>query len=129
MYNNRSQKVPVQFFKFIVVGIGSNLILYCLYLFFTFFGITPKHAMTCLYVLGVAQTFIFNKKWTFRYLKKGDGVLFRYLCSYLFGYVVNLTILYTMVDLHGFPHQIVQGFAIIFLSCTLFLLQKIWVFK
>ncbi len=122
-------EVPLQFIKFAVVGIGSNITLYCLYLLFTYLGITPKYAMTFLYILGVAQTFLFNKRWTFKYVKNGRGVLSRYLYVYIFGYILNLSILYIMVDQHGFPHQIVQGFAIILVSCTLFLLQKKWVFK
>ncbi len=129
MVKTEFPKVPVQFIKFAIVGLGSNLILYCIYLSITYLGISPKYAMTFLYILGVAQTFIFNKKWTFQHLGTTKIVFSRYVRVYLFGYIFNLSILYIMVDHLGFSHQIVQGCVIIFLAFVLFILQKFWVFK
>lgn len=122
-------EIPKQFVRFAVVGLVSNFTLYCLYLSLTYLGITPKYAMTSLYVIGVSQTFFFNKRWTFNHTKTGKSILFRYLASYLIGYLINLLILYVLVDRLNYSHQLVQGGAIAFLACILFLLQKKWVFR
>ena len=62
-----SMGVHHQLIRYAVVGITSNAIIYLFYLLATWLGLGPKTAMTGLYVVGVMQTFIFNKKWSFRF--------------------------------------------------------------
>ena len=118
-----------QFVKFAVVGITSNGILYLLYLMLTYSGIGPKVSMSFLYIVGVLQTFLFNKKWTFASVGKSTQELFKYIAVYGSGYIINLLVLMVLVDKLSFPHEIVQGFTIIFLAVYLFLVQRFWVFK
>ena len=68
--------------RFILVGLASNLLLYLLYLVLTMRGIEPKIAMTFLYALGVAQTFFFNRRWTFSHNGVFRESLRRYLIVY-----------------------------------------------
>jgi len=121
-------RTSFQFFKFAAVGIASNLVIYLLYLFFTFYGMGPKLTMSGLYALGVAQTFWANRKWTFRFTGDGRPAQIRYCVSYAFGYVLNLVSLLIFVDWLQYPHQVVQGILILLLAGILFLLQKFWVF-
>ncbi|MBI4936693.1 MAG: GtrA family protein [Nitrosomonadales bacterium] len=120
--------LPRQFFRYAVIGIGSNAILYLAYLALTAWGAGHKISMTLLYVSGVLQTFLFNKRWTFFHDGAHRGPFIRYLLSYLFGYLFNLAALLVLVDLSHWPHQIVQGVVIVILAAMLFLLQKYWVF-
>lgn len=117
-----------QLFRFALVGLGSNAVLYLLYLLLTGLGLGHKTAMTLLYILGVLQTFVFNRHWTFRHQGKMPKALRRYLASYGFGYCFNLGMLLIMVDRLGLSHQIVQGILILITAGLLFLLQKYWVF-
>lgn len=87
-----------------------------------------KTSMTLLYVVGVLQTFLFNKRWTFSHDGAHRGPFIRYLLAYLFGYLFNLAVLLVLVDWMRWPHQFVQGVVIIILAAMLFLLQKYWVF-
>lgn len=117
-----------QFTRYALVGLGSNLLLYLAYLGLTAWGMQPKAAMSLLYALGVAQTFAFNRNWSFRHQGGLHGAFTRYLAAYAFGYLLNLTVLWLAVDQLGLPHQFVQGVMILTLAVLLFLLQKFWVF-
>ncbi len=117
-----------QLFRFALVGLASNAVLYLVYLLLTELGLGHKTAMTLLYILGVLQTFVFNRRWTFRYQGRIPKALRRYLASYGFGYFFNLVMLIILVDQIGLSHRIVQGVLILITAGLLFLLQKYWVF-
>jgi putative flippase GtrA len=119
----------VQMLRFGVVGLASNAVLYLVYLGMTATGIGPKLAMSLVYGIGVAQTFVFNKRWTFNHTGRFDAALLRYLAIYAGGYLANLLVLAWLVDGLGYPHQIVQGMMILVLAGCFFILQKVWVFK
>ena len=121
-------EVHKQFIRYAVVGLGSNIASYLLYLLATWLGLGPKTAMTWLYLLGVLQTFVFNKKWSFRFGGAAAPALVRYAAAYAIGYVVNLLALMLLVDQVGLPHQLVQGVMILVVAVMLFLAQRYWVF-
>ena len=118
-----------QFIKYVIVGLISNGILYLAYLFITSSWMGHKSAMSSLYGIGVLQTFIFNRAWTFRHQGRISRLLPRYIAAYAFGYFFNLAALLLLVDYWGFPHQIVQGCLIFVIAVLIFLLQKFWVFS
>lgn len=118
-----------QFIRYATVGLASNIVLYLAYLALTTAGVESKLAMTLLYVLGVVQTFAFNKRWSFRHGGLRGPAFVRYCASYALGYLINLGVLLVLVDRLGYPHQVVQGVVILALAILLFLLQKYWVFR
>lgn len=118
-----------QLTRYGIVGVASNAVGYLLYLAITAAGMEHKLAMTLLYGLGVAQTFIFNKRWSFRHAGAHGTAFVRYCIAYASGYFGNLAALFILVDRLGYPHQIVQGVMILALAAMLFLLQKFWVFR
>jgi putative flippase GtrA len=79
----------IQVIRYAVVGIASNLTFYRLYLAITAFGVGPKSSMTGLHLLGMQQTFIFSKRWTFFHDAAHQGPFTRYLLAYTFGYLLN----------------------------------------
>lgn len=124
-----SRKSIVQLFRYCLVGIVSNLAGYMVYLLVTYYGATPKITMSLLYCIGATVGFWGNRKLTF--VHKGSllraGV--RYVIAHFFGYLINLTILFVMVDKLGYAHQWVQAIAIFVVALFLFLLFKFFVFK
>jgi len=118
-----------QFLRYATVGLASNLLGYLLYLGLTHIGIGPKTSMSLLYGVGVAQTFIFNKRWTFHHAGSNRPAIIRYGVAYGLGYVVNFICLLFFVDKMGWAHQVVQGVLIVTIAVMLFLLQKFWVFQ
>jgi putative flippase GtrA len=118
-----------QMIRYGIVGVISNAVGFVLYLLFTGAGMEHKMAMTLLYAVGVAQTFIFNKRWSFRHGGTHGTALVRYCIAYGSGYLINLATLFVLVDQLGYRHQIVQGALVFTLAAYLFLLQKFWVFR
>ena len=118
-----------QFIKYAVVGLASNTLLYLGYLLLTAFGMGHKVAMTLLYAVGVSQTFVFNRSWTFADQGTAARSFVRYVMVYVWGYFVNLIALLVLVDYLGFLHEIVQGCMVLLLAVMLFLLQRFWVFE
>jgi 4-amino-4-deoxy-L-arabinose transferase-like glycosyltransferase/putative flippase GtrA len=113
----------------VLVGLASNILLYLFYLLLTWQGLGAKTAMSGLYILGVLQTFVFNKKWTFNHDGHISVTLWRYLASYGIGYVINFLALGVLVDHYKIAHELVQAVMIITLAMMLFVLQKFWVFR
>lgn len=118
-----------QFVRYALVGLASNALLYVSYLALTWAGLGPKVSMTLVYALGVACTFIFNKRWSFQHGGLHGPAFARYCAAYGLGYVANLALLYLLADVMGFAHEWVQGVLILVISLMLFALQKFWVFR
>lgn len=118
-----------QLIRYAVVGGVSNLLCYLAYLGLTRLGMDPKLAMSALYCVGVLQTFVFNRNWTFKHSGAQPVVFSRYCAAYAAGYLINLSVLYVLVDVRDYPHQIVQGMMILLVAAMLFLAQKFWVFR
>jgi putative flippase GtrA len=88
----------------------------------------PKTTMSALYILGVLQTYFFNRNWAFSHGGQ-VGVSFpRYVSGYLLGYLVNLIALIVLVDRYGLPHQWVQGAMIFVVAMMMFVLLRYWIF-
>ena len=118
-----------QVVRFGAVGFASNMLLYLLYLGLTAVGLDYKIAMSLLYIVGVLQTFLFNKRWTFVHHGHLSVSLVRYISLYVVAYLINLGVLFVLVDQFGWSHQLVQGVMIIIIAACLFLMQKYWVFS
>ncbi len=119
----------LQVIRFGIVGLTSNLVLYLLYLGLTAIEVEPKLAMSLVYVVGVVQTFVFNKNWTFKHHGRLSATFVRYVGVYLAGYLINLGALIVAVDQFGYPHQWVQGVMILVLAVFLFVMQRVCVFQ
>ncbi|MGA7179641.1 MAG: GtrA family protein [Thiobacillaceae bacterium] len=122
-------KWHIQFSRYAVVGLVSNGVGYLLYLLATWLGAGPKTAMTGLYILGVLQTFVFNKKWSFRFAGAAAPALVRYAMVYMLGYVINFMALMLLVDQAGLPHQWVMAGLVLCMAMFFFVGQKFWVFR
>ena len=117
------------FVRFAIVGIVSNALLFVLYLLVTQLGMGHKLAATLAYAVGVLQTFVFNRSWSFRDGGALGPTCIRYVAAYGFGYLLNMLVLVLLVDRAGYPHLWVQGAMILVLAVMLFLMQKLWVFR
>jgi putative flippase GtrA len=124
-----STSIIKHFLRYATVGVVSNLVLYTLYLVATGLGTAPKVAMTVLYAAGVLQTFLFNKRWSFRDRGPKGVALLRYCVAYASGYALNYTMLAVFVDVLQFRHEYVQGATVLLVAVYLFVLQWTWVFQ
>ena len=118
-----------QLMRYGIVGLSTNALGYVLYLGLTALGIGPKLAMSLLYMVGVLQTFVFNKSWTFRYVGQGRAAFQRHVVLYVTGYLVQFLLLALMVDTLGWRHQWVMAGVILLMAVFFFLGLKFWVFR
>lgn len=125
---SRAMSLHIQFRRYAIVGIVSNVAGYVLYLLITWLGVGPKMAMTSIYLVGVLQTFVFNRRWSFEFAGATTPALVRYATAYASGYVINFLALMLFVDKGGLPHRWVQGAMILVVAVMLFMAQRYWVF-
>lgn len=118
-----------QFIRYCITGVIHNGTGYLLYLLVTWLGAEPKIAMTVLFVIGVAISFLLNRNWSFADKGSVSGSLTRFVIVYMTGYGLNLMALMVFFDRLGYPHQWVQGIATIVIAVVLFLLNRYFVFR
>jgi putative flippase GtrA len=122
-------QIRTQFIRYGVVGLASNAVIYLVYVLLTHLGVGPKLAMSLLYGVGVLQTFVFNKKWSFQFGGAATPALIRYAALYAAGYVIQFVTLMLLVDQAGLSHQWVMGALMLTMAAFLFIGQKVWVFS
>lgn len=125
---NSKNKAFRQFVNYAFIGLLSNLLGYMLYYLLTYYFSAPKLIMTILYTFAALVGFFANRQFTFKNDSSVGSIGFRYLLSQLFGYILNLSLLFIFVDILDFKHQIVQVIAIPVVAIFLFLLSKYFVF-
>jgi len=125
----KSQHTLSELFRYGVIGVSHNVLIYIMYLLATWQGIDPKYAMTVLYIFAVLLSFYLNRRWTFEYEGMAWSSLVRYLVTYALVYLLNLFTLLVFVDSLGYPHQAVMALLVLVGAGILFLAQKYWVFN
>lgn len=118
-----------QLVRYGIVGVGHNLVLYLGYLTLTSFGVGPKTSMTVFYGFGIVISFVLNRNWSFGHRGHVPTAFLRYFATYLGGYVLNLALLWWLVDRMGYPHAYVQAALVFVVAGFIFLTQKFWVFR
>ena len=118
-----------QLSRYSIIGIAVNLAAYLTYLLVTYLGGTPKLTMSVLYVLTAFVSFLGNRSLTFAHKGGLLGSGLRFSIAHLFGYLINLGLLFVLVDKFAYPHQAVQVCAIIIVAIFLFLTFKFFVFR
>lgn len=124
----RRRTLAAQLLSYAFVGVLSNLAGYLVYLLITYLGAGPKITMSALYLAGASIGFWGNRRLTFAHDEKGMAVGVRYVLAHCVGYLINLCLLYLLVDRFGYAHQIAQAFAIFVVAGFLFLSFKYFVF-
>lgn len=124
-----TEKGVLQLIRYGLVGVASNLAIYCIYLIITYLGVEPKTAMTFLYIIGASIGFIGHRQWTFSHRGNYFHSAIRYTVAHIGGYLINFLILLFFVDKLGYTHQAVQAAAIFVVAGFLFMVFKYYVFK
>ena len=117
-----------QLIRYGLVGVTINVLLYVFYLLVTKLGLEPKVSMSLAYIFGVSIGFYSHRKLTFSYVGDSRQSMSRYFIAHFLGYFINFFILLSLVDYFGYPHEFVQGAAILVVAAFLFVLFKYWVF-
>jgi putative flippase GtrA len=111
-----------------VVGVLNNLLGYLIYILVTLLWLDAKVAVTLMYPIGAVTAYFGHARYSFAYSGRTSFSVVRYSIAHMIGYGVNISLLYLLSDLLGYPHQLVQAAAIISVGGILYLLFRHFVF-
>ena len=108
-----------------IIGLGTNLSLYLLFLLLLRLAVHPVASAGICYVLGVAMSYLLNRRWTFASTNSHQRDLAKFLCAYGLGLVSTMLTLGMLLHwLAPQPAQIVNiGITAIVIYCCLRLLR------
>lgn len=92
-------------------------------------GVNHLIAVVAIYIIGVLFSFVANKHWVFNSPQNGQKQFIQFVVVYLAALILNLILLYILVDIFGFQHELVQLGLIFVIAGFIFLLNRLWVFK
>lgn len=114
--------------RYATLGITTNLAGYLLFLWVTQLGAEPKLAMSILYLVGASASFVGNRSWTFANSGPVFPAAMKFVGTHLCGWALNYAILYALSDCLGYPHQVVQAFAIVIVAGFVFMCFRFIIF-
>ncbi len=87
--------------RFLFVGGLNTAVGYGFYALFISIGLDPYVATTLSTVLGVINSYFWNKYFTFRQPKKSLSEILRFVLVYAISYGANLGLVYVFIDMLG----------------------------
>lgn len=118
----------VRIVKYGIVGLANTAVTYLTYIILRFLGAPILLSNITGYVLGLANSFVCNKKWVFKH----DGKLWKEImsfgCCFIISYAIQLVVLLSL-NRYGINEYIVQLIAMISYTLTNYLLNRIFTFS
>ncbi len=112
-----------------IVG-GFNTILCWTIMFgLMWFGVMPEIANFVSYVIGILNSYILNKKFTFKSTNSHKQDFLRFGVAMGIAFLVNLIVLIISHRYFGIDKYISQIIAAIFYTITGYIISKFWAFK
>ncbi|MGL5440029.1 MAG: GtrA family protein [Filifactoraceae bacterium] len=117
-----------QFLKFCVVGLFNTLISVVVFNIVTFMGLHYLPATIIGYLAGLVNGYISSSKYVFK-KNTGTDTAIKFVGVYLSALIINLGLMYLMVDVGNINSSLGQlvttGFNVVYN----FILNKIWTFR
>lgn len=101
--------------RFLFVGGLNTAVGYGFYALFIFFGWNAYLATTLSTVLGIINSYFWNKYFTFKKPKKSLTEVMRFVLVYAVSYAANLGLVYLFIDLWGM-NSYVSGVVCLFIT-------------
>lgn len=117
------------FSKFVIVGLINTVLGYGLFTLFLYLGVFYLAAMSIAHIIATINSYILNRKFTFRSKEKIKGEFFRFIGVYLLMFAVNFALLYIAVDILRIRPQISQLVILVTIVIISFLGQKYFTFR
>jgi putative flippase GtrA len=122
--------VLIQFIKFGIVGISNTLLTLAVYtLLLKVFGVWYLGASAIGFVAGTINSFLLNRRWTFRG-HVGDSLTpVRWTVVQCTGLAINEGLLYVFVNNAGMDKLVSQILATAVVTVTTFVANRAWTFR
>ncbi len=120
----------VQPVKFMVIGIINTLVSFLVYsLMLIVLKSSYFTSLVFSYIIGVANSYVWNSKWTFGNRTMHFPSLIKFVTVYAATFMVNLLILRFMIEDLGISAFFSQGFSLCLATIFSFMGHKYWSFK
>jgi len=117
-----------QLFKFIFVGVFNTALSYGIFLIFLGYA-SYIGALIIAHIIGVLNSFIWNKYWTFRSNELRIDEFLKFNSVYIIYFIVNAILLTLLVNNFNLSPQKAQLIALPLLTVVSFAGQKYWSFR
>lgn len=82
--------IPKSLYRYGLVGLGSNLVVYCVFVLLIWGAVPPVWAAALCYVLGLSISYLANRRWSFESTAGHRSDLVRFFMAYGVGLVSTL---------------------------------------
>ena len=123
-----SKETTVQFIKFSIIGVSNTVIYFCIYYFLLWLNIFYLYANIIAFILGVLNSYYWNRKFTFNQSIITIYTIIRLYGSYGITALLGTGLLYLFVDIMGVNKYICPIINIGPMTCINFILNKYFVF-
>lgn len=117
------------FAKFGFVGIFNTLITISSYIVLVHFGVYYIVANIIGYILGLINSFYWNKNWVFQVKDRKNNLFLKFIIVNLITLIVNNIVLYSLVNYLSVDAIVAQILATGVGMVLNFFLNKLWTFK
>lgn len=124
MKNVRSDKV-----RFVVIGLATNVVAFCLFLILVLIGVSPKRTLTLLYWTFVVLVFFINRAYVFGHKGNIFHAFKKHICVYIFGYGLSISMLAFWLDYLGLNYVVAMIMTSIVMPVYFYTMQKHLVFR
>jgi putative flippase GtrA len=127
--SNFAIRVAGQYLRFALVGVSNTLLSTAVYAGFVRFGVPYLIASGLAFAIGALNSYVLNRRWTFRSRGRRTPELARFACVQAVGLLVNLMLLAAFVQDAHLPHLLGQPLAFPLASVVTFALSRQWAFR
>lgn len=120
-----------EFLKFLVVGLLNAVVTFgSFYIFYRIFHLYYLFSSIIAYSLGITNSFLWNKNWTFQAKNQNNRVLLiKFFILNFFGLLLNTVFMKIFVEISFLEPTLAQVMVIGIVVGINFLGSKLWVFK
>ncbi|TVX97069.1 GtrA family protein [Cohnella terricola] len=129
--NRQKAKLDKQPIKFIVVGFSNTMLSYLLFVICVeIFNLSHSWSLGISYLVGIVNSYYWNRKWTFRLQNySGMAPFLKFISVYFLTYLVNLAVLEILMSANLWNSLINQAVALTVTTMMSYTGHKYWSFK
>jgi len=125
-----NHKSLIQFIKFGIVGISNTLLTaLTIWILLKLLHCSDYVSNLIGYIVGLLNSFIWNRKWTFESKTKVSATLFKFILTFAICYLLQLGNLYLLLHFTHIDSYICQLLSIVVYTIINFILNKNYTFK
>ena len=129
-HNMRNKSILIQLLKFGIVGVANTLLTaLTIWLLLKVLHYTDYLSNIIGYCIGLINSFIWNRKWTFENNRSVKETVFKFIVTFAISYLLQLGNLYLLLNHTNIDPYVCQLLSIIVYTIINFLLNKYYTFK